>query len=235
MSRIIGVDLGQASDYTAKAFARVVMVPTVESSDRGIWHEAHVQVGKIERPQLKTPYTEIVTALADQVNKLTVADGVAPDVVVDATGCGRPVIDMMRAAGLTPIPVLITGGHETTLSDDGMWRVPKRELVSSLMVAVQTKRFTIASGVPLLGDWQKEAANFKMRLSRAGHDSYEAQRVGEHDDLVLATCLVTWWCARVFPGEFRATPQSREAEAVAARKKKWVTDKQLPWWKRGTK
>jgi hypothetical protein len=35
--------------------------------------------------------------------------------------------------------------------------------------------------------------NFKLKINiTTGHDSYEAWREGEHDDLVLAAALAVW-------------------------------------------
>ena len=40
---------------------------------------------------------------------------------------------------------------------------------------------------------KEELLNFKMKINVAtGHDSYEAWREGEHDDLVLAAALAVW-------------------------------------------
>lgn len=35
---------------------------------------------------------------------------------------------------------------------------------------------------------------FKVKISTSGHDSYEAWREGDHDDLVLAALLALWGC-----------------------------------------
>ena len=53
-----------------------------------------------------------------------------PDVVlvVDYTGCGRPVFDMLVAAELdcTLVPVTITGGDKVIYDGQTGYRVPKR-------------------------------------------------------------------------------------------------------------
>jgi len=49
-------------------------------------------------------------------------------VVVDATGVGMPVVEMLRAADLKAmvVPVMITGGA-TAHRSEGVWFVPRRE------------------------------------------------------------------------------------------------------------
>jgi hypothetical protein len=45
-----------------------------------------------------------------------------------------------------------------------------------------------------------ELSNFKVKISAAGHDSYNAWRESIHDDLVLSVALAAWF------GERRVLP-----------------------------
>ena len=58
-------------------------------------------------------------------------------VAVDATGMGRPVVDLLRVAGLgaTMLPATITGGAAESLSK-GYYGAPKRDPSTGLQVAV---------------------------------------------------------------------------------------------------
>ena len=114
------------------------------------------------------------------------------DLVIDATGVGRPVLDMLRAAGLEPVAVTITGGRSASF-DGGTWRVPKRMLVRALVTAFEAGRLKVARGLPSAGALLRELRAFRRRISEHGHDSYN--RAGEHDDLVVATALAVWWPA----------------------------------------
>ena len=113
---------------------------------------------------------------------------------VDATGVGAPVIDMFRAAYL-PVylqPIQITGGSEVSRDGD-VARVPKRDLVSSSQVALQTGRLKIAPELPDAQTLVRELQNFQVKISlETAHDSYGAWREGTHDDLVLAVALALW-------------------------------------------
>ena len=57
---------------------------------------------------------------------------------VDGTGVGRPVVDLLRRAGLgcPMLPVMITGGDAEGHSD-GYYKVPKRDLIVGLQVLLQ--------------------------------------------------------------------------------------------------
>ncbi len=92
---VIGADLGQAQDPTAIAVAEV--------------HPPEIHGRHLERLPLGTPYPKVVERIGDLVDKLPGAD-----LVVDATGVGRAVLDQMREAGLAPVAVTITGGRFTS-------------------------------------------------------------------------------------------------------------------------
>jgi len=73
------------------------------------------------------------------------------------------------------------------------YRVPKRNLVSALQVALQSGTLKIAEGLELAQVLRRELLNFRVKVNIAtAHDSYEAWREGDHDDLVLAAALATW-------------------------------------------
>jgi hypothetical protein len=111
--------------------------------------------------------------------------------VVDATGVGRPVVDLLRAARLDPLPVVITGG-DTESHEDGFWRVPKRDLVSRLQVVLQAKRITFAEGMRDVQILVQELLNFQVKITTNAHDTYGAWREGTHDDYVLAVAIAVW-------------------------------------------
>jgi hypothetical protein len=89
--------------------------------------------------------------------------------------------------------VSIHGGD--TVTHEGLYyRVPKRDLVSSVLVAMQSGRLKIASSLPDAGVLVKELENFKVKIDpQTAHDSYSAWREGVHDDLVLSVSLAVWY------------------------------------------
>ncbi len=49
-------------------------------------------------------------------------------------------------------------------------------------------------GLPLAEVLKDELLNFRVKINEAtGHDSYEAWREKDHDDIVLATALACWY------------------------------------------
>ena len=174
----MGVDLGQTADYTA--------ITILEQ--KGEDEKSFYDVRYLERLR-NTPYPAIVKRLDHLVRRLPER----PSMAVDATGVGRPVIDMIKDADLPAsiYPITLTGGD--TVAREGMERrVPKRDVASTIAVLLQTGRLRIARELKESNTLLRELLNFRVKISLSGHDSYEAWREQEHDDLVLAVGLAAW-------------------------------------------
>jgi hypothetical protein len=202
---LFGLDLGQVADYSALAVA--------EQAQAGGRREYRVR--HLHRWPLGTPYTApgglgIVEAVAGLLAR---APGPAM-LVVDATGCGRPVIDVFRAARL-PVgrlaPVVITGGHAVGFGSDGFLHVPKADLVGAVAVLLESRRLQIAPALALAPVLAQELRTFKVKVTAAGNETFESWRERDHDDLVLAVALAVWYGQRQPPpgpgaGPIRLTP-----------------------------
>src|SRR4051794_24593462 len=187
---LIGVDLGQARDYTAIAIIERQSANRTASGSASIeYHLRH-----LERIALGTPYTDAVEKVAELMNSPRLVGQVR--LLVDGTGVGTPVVEMFRKAGLRPVPIWITGG-ETTSRKGQIIRVPKRELVSVLQVLLQCQRLKFPRGIPESQILIGELLAFRAKISSSGNDSYEAWREKDHDDLVLALALSCWYGERM--------------------------------------
>lgn len=211
---LLGVDLGQAQDYTALTVLERTAHDTGKVEVYGLpeprgWrddidplpaptrpvYEHHYAARHLERLPKGTPYPAQVARIKALSERLTEATGTPPRLVVDRTGVGRPVVDMLRVAELKPMSVTITGGDLVTQDGDD-YRVPKRDLVSVVQVLLQSERLKIARALPEAQTLTDELLAFKVNISQRGHDSYgndvASWRENPHDDLVLATALGCW-------------------------------------------
>lgn len=200
---IIGVDLGQANDFTAIVVAERFDERYTAAHDRRTPDATikHFQLRHAQRLPLGTPYPEVAEYVGRMVASLSVTTRkavVKPDLIVDGTGVGKPVVDMMRRGGLDPVAVAITGGREEN-GGYGSYSVPKRNLVSSLIVTFQEGRLKLSAGIPAIAELEHELINFRAKISATGHDTYDAWRESIHDDLVLATAMAIWWGDRQSP------------------------------------
>ena len=216
----IGVDLGQASDYTAIAILEepvwIAAAWTFDLvTDRTGWvspadlvpaqvHRVRAfnqHYGRPAKPPLHLRHLERLRhvgypVVIDRVRELLARPPLATRrtaLLVDYGGVGRAVVDQMEQARLCPYAVTITGGGKVTVLDGGReLRTPKRELIAATQLALQSGRLDIAQELPDAATLVAELLAFRVKISATGHDSYEA-RTGVHDDMVLATSLAVWY------------------------------------------
>ena len=202
MAFCVGLDLGQSADFTALAVLEHGKreVPGRENGEV----EQFLHLRHLERYQLHTPYPEIAEKVATlmQEPRLSPREYDAsrrrhfqpqPSLVVDNTGVGRAVTDLLKTKGLKFIAVTITGGNEVHASSSRAYRVPKRDLVGALEVPFHTGTLKVAEGMELWPTLRKELLNFRRKINlTTAHDSYEHWRESDHDDLVLAAALACW-------------------------------------------
>jgi len=180
-SFLVGLDLGQAADYTA-----LVVIERVEQQKA----KPHFHVRHIQRFQLGTSYPVVVERVKSIITQKPL-EGKA-QLVVDATGVGAPVVDLLRQAGLSPVAIMITGG-DTVSQEPLVLRVPKRDLVSTLQILLQEGRLKVAESLPEASILVKELLAFQVKITASAHDVYGSWREGSHDDVVLAICLAAWY------------------------------------------
>jgi hypothetical protein len=186
---VAGLDLGQASDYTGLAVFEGKFPQAGGPPEYAVRH--------LERFELHTSYTAIVERMQELFDGPPLAGGF---LAADATGVGRAVIDMLAAAELDCrlVPITITGGHQTTRDPEGYFHVPKKELVATLQVLLQSRRLVIAPALALAQTLARELQFFRVKITAAANETFEAWRERDHDDLVLAVALAAWLAERVF-------------------------------------
>ncbi len=183
----VGLDLGQMADYTALA--------VVERAAHGEGADSvfHYAVRYLHRWPLRTPYPMIVGDVVRLYAKPPLAGSA---LVVDRTGVGVAVFDMLRDAAPSAwlYPVMITGGASPGSTADACRSVPKRDLAGVLQVLLGTRRLVVAPTLPLAKILAQEMSTFKVKINIAtGNESFEAWRERDHDDLVLAVALASWF------------------------------------------
>jgi hypothetical protein len=221
----VGVDLGQANDFTAIAVLEKTIAPPETAmfspvgespSNRLVEGSIVYDLVYLKRPKLGTPYDTIAKRVADLVCGLEPqgAFGELGQVTlsVDGTGVGRGVVDMLdtefkrRGTTSKSIPrvdfrrVSVTGS-QTTLKRptraNGYWSVPKKDLVFPAVAAFQQGKIRIGK----VADREalvNELKNYRRTTNIATSNmAFEPWRESAHDDLLFAVCLALWgWQTR---------------------------------------
>ena len=183
---VVGLDLAQTVDYSALA--------VIERKYREATFDEAAKVTHAVRLLHRWPHgTSFPTIVADVSNLLAAPPLEYADLVVDRTGVGAAVVDLFKAEideGRLK-QVHVTAGHEVTY-ENGFYRVPKKELVSVLQALLQTRSLTVARDMPLAEVLSKEFLNFRVKITIAGNETFEAWRERDHDDLVFAVAFAAW-------------------------------------------
>jgi hypothetical protein len=118
---------------------------------------------------------------------------------VDITGVGNPVYHAISQTGVAPLGLFAHAGSETTWKEN-VWRVPKKDLVSSALLVVESHRLQLPTNIPMTQLMVEELLNYRRQQDlTTGHESYAAGRdaTRPHDDLVFCVGMICWWGERL--------------------------------------
>jgi len=199
-TRVIGVDLGKQNDFTA------------------------ISVLDLVRPDIGPPETHVVylerfryvsyPGVVQRVAALASSPALAGcPLVVDATGVGRAVVDMLREYVPLVEALVITGGRDAVTLGPREHHVPKADLVATLQVLVASRRLKVSSADPLATEFHSEMQDFGYEISEVGHKAFGA--AGAHDDLVLSVAMAAWKLTKPSDADAWIEAMRRRAETYA--------------------
>jgi len=134
------------------------------------------------------------------------------DLLIDGTGIGDAVVELVRKRNLFPIPIIFSGGkapvehyaefgsvfkgQNNTLTGVQIVEnisVPKKDLVDAGKVMLQQGRLRTAPG-KWNEEFKKQLQGFKGKLNEKTKNTiYEAETETLHDDLVVVFLMGAWW------------------------------------------
>jgi len=175
----LGLDLGQSRDYSAIAVAerRVELTGRRNRITYQDETETRIILSDLERIPLRTPYPDVVEIVRAVTQRYR---GRSLQIVMDATGVGAAVRDMLARAQLrvSVFGVTITGGDRVTAAWNG-YHVPRVDLLANLRVLLEKRMLEVT-------DTGREAENLRHELVRW------SRRRATRDDLIFATALACW-------------------------------------------
>ncbi len=205
---VIGIDVGKLHDPTAVAVAELDHAAS----------EAKPQFGirRFERLALGTSYPDVAARLVNLVDNirtrdlplmrqylmgrdhflgphnLPTAERRSIELRIDATGVGRPLLDLiadpLRAMDVRVIAVTFRSG-ETLARNGSEWSMGKGFLVARLQVLFQGDRVDIEENHPDRAVIVDETKNYEIHIGDSGKMQAGAFKQGKHDDMVTALAL----------------------------------------------
>lgn len=187
----IGLDLGQKQDFSA-----IAVVQRVERRLAFLSPEfEHLQVRYLERLPLGTPYTKVVSRIVQMMRHPDLAPSAR--LVVDATGVGAPVVELLRKAnpGFRVTAVTITSGEQAHGRSEE-WCVPKKDLLDGVQLLLEHGQLKIHRKLRESAALVKELLDIRLHQKARGSVRMGADGYGQHDDLALAVALACWRAVR---------------------------------------
>lgn len=139
------------------------------------------------------------------------------DLLVDGTGIGDAAIEPMYDIGLSPIPIIVTGGNAVREVTEGFgqgfknqgnasilsgfravkeYHVPKSDLVAAGQLMLEQRRFSLAKGLRWVEELQRQLESITAKETKSGNTRYESGDNQVHDDMAFCFMLTAWWCLR---------------------------------------
>ena len=197
--KYIGLDLGQRFDHSA--------IASVELSWRhrgrdpysfAEQYQPELKITSLHRFPLGLSYEKVhelvLERLATESRKL--------ELVVDAGGPGPPVVDRLRKSlpsNISLNPVIITGGKGQNTLTGGYTGIPRRSLLSSLLMTMTVGSIVCDEGTE---NWNL----FVEELVELSGDTTHPTGGAMHDDLVMAVALAVTAAIRDTPSLLPGAP-----------------------------
>lgn len=215
---VVTVDIARKNDFFNIQAGRIVPEITPGSSvlgtpDRIIHYLDVVYIDKFQR----VTYDEGADRVEKVVNHRELKGNC--DLVVDGTGIGDAVVEILRKRGLNPVPIIFTSGTSVrevfgaatktfrltpgdhrlqTMSILEEIHVPKDDLVAAGKMLIERGRLRVAPGLRWRGDFRAQLEAFRGKVNeRTGRVKYEAETEEAHDDEVVCYLMMAWWMGRL--------------------------------------
>ena len=190
MTFIISLDPAQLRDWSALAVVDMHYQPDKKRFGYSLVAMARKQ---------GLPYDQIVDWVARIYHKPEFNADVPPELVIDSTGVGVAVRDMLLAKGLRPKAITITAG-EAYSQVGSSFHVGKARLIGTFLGAFDGGKVAVNPSMPIWPQLEKEMLAYRAEISAQGRAKFEAEE-GEHDDMIFALAQAIWYGEEVKRGK----------------------------------
>ena len=189
----IALDFGKLQDHSALTLLeyRVIPTGTLDPYTRQPLFRRELHLRLIERFPLHTPFLQVLARVSRLAQHYAIQHH--GSLIVDATGLGDPLVELIQAQRLPLnfVPVKITSGLQVTRSTAGH-NVPKSILIARLEFLLEHGHLLIAAEASQSDLLRHELMHFERKLHPGGRTTFAAGSTN-HDDLVMSLSLAGWW------------------------------------------
>jgi hypothetical protein len=144
------------------------------------------------------PYDQIVEWVVKTLKNTAFNQKAPPEFLLDATGVGVAVRDMLAAKGVRLKAVTITSG-ESIARQGPIIRVGKARLIGKFLGAFDSGKVHVNPNMRIWPAVEKEMLSFRAEMSSQGRVKMEAGQ-GENDDMLFALALAVWYGEEILRG-----------------------------------
>ncbi|MBL8239318.1 MAG: terminase family protein [Bryobacterales bacterium] len=203
--KYIGLDLGQRFDHSA--------IAAIEVTWRHLGHDPYLFTEQYQAQMRITSLHRFPVGLSyektyELVMQRLTQEHRSLELIVDAGGPGPPVVDRLRASlpgHIVLKPVIITGGKGRNTLTGGYTGIPRRSLLSTLLMSMTVGSLTCDEGTP---GWETFVGELVELSGATTHPAGGAM----HDDLVMAVTLAVNAAVRDSPSLLPGQPSQPETK-----------------------
>ena len=190
MTFILGLDPAQLRDWSAIAIVNMRYI-----AERKRFEYDLVAMNRKQG----LPYDNIVD-WAVKVHRRPEFNKDGPcEFILDSTGVGVAVRDMLAAKGVRMKAVTITSG-EAFSRQGPIYHVGKARLIGTFLGAFDAGKVRVNPNMPIWPALEKELLGFRAEMSAQGRAKFEAEP-GEHDDMLFSLAMAIWYGEEVKRGK----------------------------------
>lgn len=190
MTFILSLDPAQLRDWSALC--------AVDMQYNQAQRRFHYNLVAMNRKQ-GLPYDQIVEWVARTIKNPAFNAKQPPEFLLDATGVGVAVKDMLRSKGVKLKAITITAGETLTRVGPEI-HLGKARLIGKFLGAFDAGKVHVNPNMPIWPQVEKEMLSFRAEMSAQGRVKLEAEP-GENDDMLFALAMAVWYGEEILRGQ----------------------------------
>ncbi len=193
---ILSLDPAQLRDWSALCAVKMYISAKKLAPFQGRFEYDLVAMNRKQN----LPYDEIVDWSWNTYRLPAFNEGVAqpPVFVLDATGVGVAVRDMMRVKGIPVKPITITLGETITRQGPSI-HLGKARLIGKFLGAFDSGKVHVNPSMAIWPQLEHEMLACRAEMSVQGRAKFSAPE-NEHDDMLFSLALAVWYGEEILRG-----------------------------------